>query len=398
MKKLLALLTSALLVIALAVPTLATPFDYTQIGGGSTKLKKYLIVPKDTDSPAITFTYTIEPGSAETPSGTNEEGTLPVYAGVAGASVASVSFAAGDATIVGSATDEILTDTNKKRSNAKDIVITFPTSGFDKPGVYRYILTENNTNAEGVTGVTYDVDGDTARKRTIDVYVQDVNGALQVVGYVSYLGQITGAPEQDPDPSGAATDGYANGDPDGSVGVPDTEKNNIYKNEVALNTLTVKKVVAGNQGDKESTWTAKVKLEWIDSTKTDAITGVKYAKIEENGTPVQNPTYASYTSDAEVTIGHNDKLKFINVPEGVKYTVTEKEANTLGYTTTYANPTYSFVDDGTAEDKDDAVITNTRNGVIPTGVAIGFGAAAVLIGLVVVYMVVRRRSRYTYED
>jgi len=410
MKKLLALLTAALMIVLLAVPAAAsgtgnpgsrfvrrshhggeptnsTTFDYKTDGkeatGTETQLHKYLVVEKDTVSPAITFSYTVAPGAASA-AGT---GTLPVYAGIGAPTVANVTFAAGAATTPG-ATGQPITDTTKLFASA-DITISFANITFDKPGVYRYILTEANSNTEGVGGVLYDVDapdgteGD--RIRTIDVYVIDTEGVLSVQGYVSYKGTITGSPAQTYDPNGVAADGYANGSTATDATGLD-EKSNQYINQVKTNTMTAKKVIAGNQGDKESKWNIKV-----DFTNLPTGVNVKYAKIEEKGTAVTNPTYADYTSGTALEYGHLDKYKFIGIPEGASYTVTETDANKEGYTTTYAAQTYTFASDTTIEDKDDAIVTNTRSGQIPTGIALGITGGVVLLALAVVYFVIRRR-------
>ncbi len=389
MKKVLSMVLAMLLLLGMASSTVrADDFDYAtdnkEATGTTTKLHKYLVVDKDTVSPAITFTYTITAGAVADA----ETGKLPVYAGIGTPTVANVSFDAGAATTAGG-TGKPITDDTKIYAEA-DITINFSSIKFPKPGVYRYTLTEANSNTENVGGVKYDVDApdgtEQTRIRTIDVYVQDTNGTLSVLGYVAYEGQVTAAPDQTYTPNGAAADGYANGDPEGS-GIEDETKSNKYINQILTNTMTVQKVIAGNQGDKESKWTIRV-----DFTGLPANVTPKYAKVVENGQDIASPTYANYTSGTALTYGHQDKYKFIGIPEGASYTVTETNANSEGYVTTYANATYTFTSDGTIEDKDDAVVTNTRTGVIPTGVAMGIGGAVVLLGLAAVYFFTRRKA------
>ena len=245
-----ALLAAAMLTLGVFAGTaFAAEFDYTDISGTTTKLHKYLVVEKDTVSPAITFTYTIAAGTAVAP-GDNTAATtgdtLPIYAGPTPGDVviAAVPFAAGDAATPGAAGQPI-TDTTKWYGT-KDITLDFTGVTFDKPGIFRYILTEANANAEGVGSVFYDVmapDGaEKTRTRTIDVYVVDNAGTLQIQGYVSYDGTVTGAVKQTYDPDGY-TGPYANGDPSGSG---DYTKSNQYINQIKTNTMTVKKVIASN--------------------------------------------------------------------------------------------------------------------------------------------------------
>jgi len=453
MKKLLALLTAALMIVLLAVPAAAsgtgnpgsrfvrrshhggeptnsTTFGYKTDGkeatGTETQLHKYLVVDKNVTSPKITFKYEIAAGTAATPA---EASKLPVYAGLnpGDVVVSDVEFAQRAANAEGAAGDGITNDNNKKYAEGV-IIINFKKIIFPKPGVYRYILTEKAENEEGIGGVIYDKGGD--RTRTIDVYVEDDDTGspavteawiydgteyatmdeatqaatqaggtaedvthreaaaasasnLQVVGYVAYKGTISGRPDQQYTPNGYAGR-YANGAADGSQSLG--EKSNKIINEIQMNTATVKKVITGNQGDKESTWSIKVEFTGLPTGYN-----VKYAKIEEKGAPVANPTYADYTSGTALTYGHSDKYKFIGIPEGAKYTVTENYENTEGYQTTYANKEYTFPSDTRVEDKDDAVVTNKREGTIPTGIALGITGGVVLLALAVVYFVIRRR-------
>lgn len=493
MKKLLALLTAMIMIVALAVPVFAdvqldpptnTDFDYgtngTEADGTQTALKKYLVVEKDTVNPEVTFTYTMTaagnvqageilypatstPATPETWSydgvdyddeqdaidaaiadgGTAADvthnpavaasTTLPVYAGVGSPTVTPVTFGAGTVTTPG-ASDKPIKDTEKLWAE-QDINISFSGIKFPKPGVYRYILEEQTVASPG--GILYDVEApDSATtlgmKRTIDVYVQDTgvvvpatpgtadelytqqdfddyvaqNGSdptwavgdvktpgtpakpagseLAIMGYVSYLGEITEAPEQQYTPNGFPQESpYANGVVGGS-GI-DT-KSNQYINQIKTNTFTVEKVIGGNQGDKESTWTITVTFNDLPANVTP-----KYALIKDQGQDVASVTYSDYTPGSPLTIGHKDKFKFIGIPEGVTYTITETDANKEGYVTTYENETYKFKIDSDVEDKDDAVVNNNRIGVIPTGVAMGIIGGIVIIGAAIAYFVVRRR-------
>ena len=368
-----------------ATKALEGDYDYSpgnEATGTTTQLDKYLVVEKDTMNPAITFTYSLTADGISSVSGDADK--LPVYKGIGDTTapttgtptVAAVAFTAGEArTDGGSVTGDKITDTNKWYAK-KTITLDFTDVTYPKPGVYRYVLEEADSNSEAVGGVKYDVDvpdgSEKTRKRTIDVYVEDNEGTLSVTGYVAYDGVVTAAPDQEYDPAGY-TGPKANGDENGT-GV--SGKKNYYINQILTNTMTAKKVVAGNQGDKESKWKIKVDFE-------DMPTGVKayYALIEDNGTVVQNPTYAEYTSGTELSFDHNDKVKWIGIPEGAKYTVKETDENTLGYTTTYEKKEYTFANDGTVENKDDAVVTNTREGVIPTGVATAIKTGLVIVGL-----------------
>ena len=394
-----ALLAAAMLMLGVFAGTaLAADFDYGTDGaeatGSTVKLHKYLVVDKDTNNPEITFTYTLEPGAAVDPA---TAGKLPVYAGVGSPTASPVTFAAASATTPGAAAAPIK-DTTKWYAGT-DITLDFSGVTFPKPGIYRYILTEANSNTQGIGGVLYDVaapDGaEQTRIRTIDVYVEDPNDSsneLAVTGYVGYMGTVSAAPDQNYDPAASSVGEYVNA-ANGGTGI--TAKSDTYINQIKTNTMTAQKIIAGNQGDKESKWQIKVDFETLPTG-----TNVKYAKIVDNGTEVASPTYADYVSGTALTYGHEDKYKFIGIPEGIQYTVTETDANKEGYTTAYANETYTFVNDGTIEGKDDAVVTNTRQGTVPTGIFLNYKPFWIMAALAVVLaaaVLVKRRNRFEDE-
>ncbi|MBP3890971.1 MAG: hypothetical protein J6D29_02240 [Solobacterium sp.] len=370
------LLAFALMFTATAVK--ADPFDYDTINGESTKLKKYLVVDKNTNIPGVTFSFTVAAGAAVDPG----EGTLPVYAGTGSPTIADVTFNAGESADAATALDADEGYTEKIGAK-KDITINFSSAVYDKPGVYRYVVTETASTEPGVVN-------DSQPKRTIDVYVEDNNGELVIAGYVSYEGEFTAAPKQSYTPNGAATDGYANGVPEGSG---DMTKSNKYVNEYITNELELSKQVTGNQGDKESQWEMKVNFETLATGYN-----VKYAKVKENGTPISEPTYTDYTNNSAITLGHDDTYDFIGIPEGVKYTVTETKENQDGYTTTYTNEkTHTYADD---DEPEDVLLTveNNRQGVLPTGVMAATSTGLIIAGVGLAGLLIMRRKKDEDED
>lgn len=102
--------------------------------------------------------------------------------------------------------------------------------------------------------------------------------------------------------------------------------------------LAVSKTVAGNAGDTSRDFSFKVTLE------DNAING-NYGDV----------TFADGV--AEFTLKHGEQKTAVNLPAGVKYTVTESEADKDGYTTTSTGATGSIVKNQTAA----AVFTNIKN-------------------------------------
>lgn len=508
MKKFVALLTAMMMIIALAVPAMAEPddptdsFEYPAIvspddyaNEGVVKLHKYLVLDENATVPPITFTYTIAPkAKTTTVDGVDyvvepDDATLPVYPGVTGAVVTvgndttKVEFTNADTTTDGLPTDDDPTNpTEGYKYATKDIELDFSACAFDKPGVYRYTLTEvKPATADAFLYDTFAEGADnahtTAYKRTIDVYVEDVtveaqeakpavteawiyNGVeyeneelaqaaadtagdtnpdiqhrepqdaqpaqeavgpkLAVTAYVCYEGDIATAVDQNFGEEGTQGE-YVIGDPDG-VGA--TDKTDNYVNEYLTYDLQVTKTIAGNQGDKEDTFFVTILIEDIpENTKVTWFKALEYTTAID---PTDTDTYAEtgeWTATDEnkieqtVEVTHLDKYLVTGIPLGATYTVNELDeeaGNKLdadgktvdGYTVTYVG---NGVDDDntdgngpeTIEVDDDAVvendglytvdITNTREGVIPTGVAIGIISGIVIVGVAAAYFILRRK-------
>ncbi len=107
---------------------------------------------------------------------------------------------------------------------------------------------------------------------------------------------------------------------------------------VETGNLIVSKVVAGNAGDTEKDFSFTVKLG--DSTLCGRYGDMTFV----NGT-------------ATFTLKHNEKKIVTGLPAGIRYEVTESEANQDGYTTTATGANGSIVKDLTAT----AAFTNAKN-------------------------------------
>ncbi len=108
--------------------------------------------------------------------------------------------------------------------------------------------------------------------------------------------------------------------------------------------LIVKKIVAGNKGDRNKEFHFTVTLSGKSSSGTDSssING-KYGDMEfTNGV-------------ATFTLKHDESKKATGLPVGVTYTVTEAEADTDGYVTKYTGET-GTINEGTQK----ATFTNTK--------------------------------------
>ena len=375
----LATLLAAALLVAAALPS-AFAFKYTAVAGTSTTFYKYLVMDVDANVPNATFKFTVAPGTAIAAT----ENSVAVLAGIGTPTIANVTFAPGNTTYTTKqGTDEVTLVSGQKYAK-QTVTVSFSGILFPEPGIYRYIVTETATTNQGVTN-------DESATRTLDVYVTDNDGALEVSSYVLHTG--TDAPA-------AGTDKGS-----GDVTTPNAElgdKSSGFTNEYDTSNLTFSKTVSGNQASRDKYFAFTV-------TISDAVAGTVYTVDLSNAdksiganpnaatTVITNDVTqpASLTADNNGTVTktfylqHDQEITIQGLAQGTKYEVKEnaedyKSSNPNGITGTIAS------DDVTA------AFTNTRSGVIPTGVLLTVApfAAIMAVGAVgIIVMVGKKRKR-----
>jgi pilin isopeptide linkage protein len=176
--------------------------------------------------------------------------------------------------------------------------LDFTECGFTEPGIYRYVITEDNPDQDGVTY-------DPTLTRTIDVYVEDATytpytsgtagetqNKLRIAGYVMYKGTVADAPAKpgtaNPGTASKLEDGLANtakGDNGAIYGTPNgyevsgTTKSEGFKNTYVTHELTFSKEVTGNQASKDKFF--KFKLE-IKNVVKDSLFDVDITNAESS--------------------------------------------------------------------------------------------------------------------
>ena len=359
------LLAFALLIGTTAISASAET-TYEPIGGSATFVKN-LVVDANTNIPNITFNYSIKRGDHVDATDT----TIEILEGV-GASIGTAAFSNSDTagTIPGLPTDaDPSNPTAGKKYAQKSVSVTFPATSFTKPGVYRYEITEVTTPA--LPGVTYDSN----TKRYMDVFVvADANNTLSVNSFVL---------------RDAATDIGTNGEYVEDPGV----KSSGYTNRLTQYDFEFSKTISGNQADKNKRFNFTL-------TITGANPGVY--PVEANDV-TDNPTYitvgANGTATGEYSLTDGSTVKIIGLNAGAVCTVSE---NAEDYTATHS------LDNGTAvsgnssgavtlADSDHSVaFTNTRNGIIPTGIIMTIAPFAIgicVFGAIIIFIICRRKRR-----
>lgn len=403
--------------------------------------------------PAITYTYTVTPGTAV---GVTDE-TSDHSSGIAASTTTlpgittGVKVNGGTAGNSASATGtlawtnaDILDATAAGKANCKAFTLDFSDVVFTQPGVYRYLITET-ANAYTTSGITETTGTHT---RCLDVYVMrsDAYDAAEITsadwriyGYVCVIDSEDITPDGDTATAGAVkTNGFVAATNDGTP---------VKADEYHTFNLTVGKTLVGDstmnshQFPFDAAWTA------------GGATGTFQFAVKETGATVAKTAQAATTSvggtdvaanslykvggadavntadkDGSPAIANGGTVKYIGIPAGTKAAVTETnnvtgttytttltvdgaEAAFTGGTATLANQgKVATMPDGAtaiyaptaapAADTSLAVqFTNTLSVISPTGYVVRFAPyVAMLIGGIALLIVAKKHRKHTEED
>ena len=416
------LLAFALLIGTTAI-TASAENTYTAATGGTTTFSKYLIVDSDAHIPNVTFDFSIVPittGKSATAS------TVAVYApaaaGVTGTPTISDPAFTSDTTTTPTYDNVQTADNGKlnldtgKKYAAKTVTVNFSGVTFPEPGIYRYVVTE--AAATGAYSHDTQNTGGTALTRYLDVYVTDSNdgnGTLTVSSYVLH--------KEDGTVNANATSG--SGDVQ-TAGAAVADKSASYVNEYATKDLAFSKKVEGNQASRDKYFKYTVTISGLtegDTYTVDLSNAV--ASISANPNNATTAITSAVTQPATLTVAanatsitqdfylqHGQSIKILGLPTTATYTVVEAEED---YTKTTTNDLVAVAAQGTQGDSDyvaakiyddnytgtmntDKYVgyTNTRNGIIPTGVIMTIAPFAIgicVFGAIIIFIICRRKRR-----
>lgn len=413
--RLLSMALALVLCFAMATPVKAAKTAANK--SGKVQFDKILYVDQYAVLPAsgLDFTFTLAAGTA--PTGiTGFEGYAGNLNGVSAAANTEVGTVADDVTWA-SPTVTVKYKTGDKTSTDAAVQITKSfnldfngvlynadtnANGINKPGVYRYTLTEDTTTSP-IAGVTYNNNGTspTTGSYYIDVYVQYDDSEpekLEIANIIVSTSTSYGAgSDEDDNYEGKvnATPGTTTG---GTSGAQFCNKLNTYD-------LEVKKTVTGNQGDRTKDFKFSVTISGLVDGQNYTYQTVKDTTATTTAT-AENGTITL----TDLTLKDAQGIKFLDLPYGATYTVTEDPTSAAGYKTTAtvtgddttitSNTTSSgsssvaggaVTDDKTGNTNGggltgDATVTyeNNKEGTIPTGILMTIApfVALMLIGLV----------------
>ncbi len=374
MKRKCSLFMVMLLVVMLLISTAAIPVSaattYTPIGG-STTLVKNLVVDADANIPDITFHYSLRRGKAvlATPS------TIEILVSDSGGgTIEEAVFTNADTagTISGLPSDTDPTNpTAGKKYAQKTITITLPDNSFNKPGVYRYEVTEETDPA--LPGVTYDE----SSVRYLDVFVvADDDDVLAVSSYVLR--------------DSATTIGI-----DGAYTTDPSDKSSGYTNSITQYDFDFSKTIAGNQGDKNKRFHFTLNITGTNPGTYPVVTN------DVTGNPTTITVGANGIASAEYSLTNNSTVQIIGLNAGAICTV---EENAEDYTPTHSLDGAAAIAGNNsgaitlANSNHSVAFTNTRNGIIPTGIIMTiapFAIGILVFGAVIIFIIIRRK-RHPY--
>ncbi len=418
MKKRFFSLFAALMVFALimsfAAPVSTAVTNTPITGPAAVNFKKYLVIPEDANVPNTTITFAIAPGTAKEADAAH----MAVYAGPEGAVVNTVTFAPDNTTYDTVQSGDILTLPAGKIYAKQTATINLSAVTFTEPGVFRFEITEVSSTDTAV--------GLETNPLYLDVYVtSDADGILTVSSTVLHTNDAAPLKGQDYGSADVATPGDALAD-----------KVDGFVNEYPTGTLSFSKTVAGNQASRDKYFAVTVTITGVTGGNTynvDYTTGHADATIAKkpnaattiaalNGTadyvqPASIVIPAGATSVSQVFyIKHGQTISINGLPIGAGYTVLEDEedykpatavtGDKLNGTDTIEAVITANHQAAGAFDEDDAntiavAFTNTRDGIIPTGVIMAvapFAIGMLLFGAVIIFIISKKRKAAFYEE
>ena len=172
------------------------------------------------------------------------------------------------------------------------------------------------------------------------------------------------------------------------------EKSDTITNTYGAGSLTVKKVVTGNMGDKTKYFDVTVTLTApADGTTLKPAVGVDPLSGEGN------PTEITYGVPATFSIKHDESIVLTNIVAGTTYVVTEANYTGPGPENGYDTAQIDFADTNKiidSGDKDQVTVTNNKGINVDTGISLDNAPYLLLLALVLVAgvaLLLKRRRR-----
>ena len=353
--------------------------------------------------PNITFTYDISPAEKIDAA----KGTLQVYSGVGTPTIDPVSFDPSmspsnkvqdlpDSVTVQKSTDGKTTNkdavtlqTPNNKYVRKDVTVDFSNVSFEEPGVYRYIITEQDPGYAGIA-VYSDKKTPADTTRILDIYVEDDGknndgtGKLKVSGYVLHNGDAKSPLKAD--------------------GTGTVQKSAGFVSSYTAHSLAIMKMVSGNQASRDEYFKFSVKITGdhkgnkypVNLDYADADTKVNGINKESHHNPSELIVGEDGTVTQDFWLQNGQIISIDSIRDKSSYTVAEDPdaINKEGYSPSlniamsedYTGKNGNLALDTNYQVADDEMtnnarlmFTNTKEGTIPTGIIMSVAPYAVVV-------------------
>lgn len=344
--------TMLLALVGVAAPAWAEEGSTTPhlpVNDNKVTITSTLTMNKNAVEPNAEFGYSIAP--AETSELTSTSNNMPVSAGVPGAVTlpsSPVNFSAQGLHSQDNA--DGITKTITAPLN-----VSLDASKFMAPGIYRYKITQQKPVLDGLN-VTHEA-------LFLDVYVENDG-----TGYV-----VKGCALSAEAGSAKKTDGFVN--------------------DYATHKLTIKKIVAGNQGDKNKDFDFTFTIKGADGESYE------YATVKNDATTMSQTPATSGTA-VTVSLKHGESVIVYGLSSNDSYAINEADYSSAGYKTSYkigesGTEVEGKVIGATSIGASDALVafTNTKDVTVPTDVIRTVVPYATIVAFAAVMGVVFFRPR-----
>ena len=418
MRKKIALFSAMAIMASLMTTPVMAGNTYTPVAGTSCNFNKYLIMDAGDTVPNATFAFTVAPGEAISAS-TADNSVMQVLPGVGTPTIESVTFGPTDTTATSAGTNIDVARAASTRATGltaetgvelesgekyatKQATVSFSGITFDEPGIYRYIVTETANATHEAAGIMHDNDVD----RVLDVYVtDDGTGTLVVAGYVMH----TDVDDVDINVTMGSADVA-------TAGAALEDKTDGFTNEYNSKDLKVQKSVTGNQASRDKYFEFTVTCTDIadedsyivsiaddndantNDGNADATSGTTSATIAENQSKT-NPTTvtgAQLKAGQKFYLQHGQSVVIRGLAPNAGYTVTENAEDYASAVMTGKTNSGTIATVAGSNKMAEAGFTNTRDGIIPTGVGVAVlpGIALAALGALGFFATKKKKRVY----
>lgn len=347
------------------------PATTTSVAANKTfTFDKFLKLKNDAKVPPTKFDFTVAPNDTE--KGTEVNG-YTVFEGVGTPTIGEATFTSDQATFDSRQNNDDINLTGGYVYAKSPVTVNFDDITFERPGIYRYKITEN-------AGSNY-FTSDTTPKY-LDVYVYN-NGDIN---YIMHKENNL-----------FTTNDEAN------KNTKITSITNTYNTQ----NLSVKKEVNGNQAVNDDFFKFTVDITNLAPGAVIEATGLNETQNKAKSKTWTASNEGTVTADIYLS-ANSDAATFTGLTSGAKYTVKEEKgtytpAATVDGTQAPLNGESSLGDTRTISgDADNVVFTNTKNGTIPTGIYLNhklpFNIAGIAILGGAISLVAKKRHDALEED